>query len=64
VPPDALQVLHLSVAQTSSVVADKRVGFTSFTGSVKGGREVQRVSWEGGFGGVALEVGYLIGLSC
>ncbi|KAF8202922.1 succinate semialdehyde dehydrogenase [Pholiota molesta] len=57
VPPDALQVLHLSVAQTSSVVADKRVGFTSFTGSVKGGREVQRVSWEGGFGGVALELG-------
>ncbi|KAF9472977.1 NAD-aldehyde dehydrogenase [Pholiota conissans] len=56
-PPDAMQVLHLSVDQTKAVVADKRVGFTSFTGSVKGGREVQKVAWEGGFSGVALELG-------
>jgi acyl-CoA reductase-like NAD-dependent aldehyde dehydrogenase len=44
-------------------VADPRVGFVSFTGSVRVGREIEKVvadsngRGQGGFKGLALEVG-------
>lgn len=61
VPADAVQVLHLGLEQAAAVAADARVGFASFTGSVKGGRDVERAVAGGkGFAGVALEVSFRI----
>ncbi len=54
--PGLFQVLHLSHADTGRVIADARVRFVAFTGSVAGGRAVQRAAAER-FVGVGLELG-------
>ena len=57
VPPAAIQVLHLSPELARRAVAHPRVDFVSFTGSVDGGRGVERVASEAEtIRGVALEV--------
>lgn len=58
-PPNVLQVLHLSQDLTLSHLAtDTRVDFINFTGSVPGGRAVARAAAAGnGFKGVGLELG-------
>jgi acyl-CoA reductase-like NAD-dependent aldehyde dehydrogenase len=50
------QILHLEHADTERVIRDTRVDFVAFTGSVAGGRAVQRVAAER-FIGVGLELG-------
>ncbi len=57
VPPDAIQVLHLSPELTTHAVKNDKVDFVSFTGSVTGGQAVEKAAVEArGFKGVALEV--------
>ena len=56
VPPGVFQVLHLEHADTERVIRDRRVDFVAFTGSVAGGRAVQRAAAER-FVGVGLELG-------
>jgi acyl-CoA reductase-like NAD-dependent aldehyde dehydrogenase len=57
-PPDVLQVLHLSEENTAKLVADRRVAFVSFTGSVKGGKWIDQAAAGGeNFKGVGLELG-------
>jgi acyl-CoA reductase-like NAD-dependent aldehyde dehydrogenase len=55
-PPGVFQALHLGHADTERVIRDSRVDFVAFTGSVAGGRTVQRVAAER-FIGVGLELG-------
>ena len=55
-PPGVFQVLHLEHADTERVIRDARVDFVAFTGSVAGGRAVQRAASER-FIGVGLELG-------
>jgi acyl-CoA reductase-like NAD-dependent aldehyde dehydrogenase len=55
-PAGLFQVLHLSHEDTERMIADPRVGFVAFTGSVDGGRAVQRAAAER-FVGVGLELG-------
>jgi acyl-CoA reductase-like NAD-dependent aldehyde dehydrogenase len=55
-PPGVFQVLHLEHPDTERVIRDTRVDFVAFTGSVAGGRAVQRVAAER-FIGVGLELG-------
>jgi acyl-CoA reductase-like NAD-dependent aldehyde dehydrogenase len=55
-PPGVFQVLHLQHSDTEQVIRDARVDFVAFTGSVAGGRSVQRVAAER-FIGVGLELG-------
>jgi acyl-CoA reductase-like NAD-dependent aldehyde dehydrogenase len=55
-PAGLFQVLHLSHADTERVIRDPRVDFVAFTGSVAGGRAVQRAAAER-FIGVGLELG-------
>jgi acyl-CoA reductase-like NAD-dependent aldehyde dehydrogenase len=55
-PAGLFQVLHLSHEDTERVIGDARVGFVAFTGSVAGGRAVQRAAAER-FVGVGLELG-------
>jgi len=55
-PPGVFQVLHLQHSDTERVIRDARVDFVAFTGSVAGGRSVQRVASER-FIGVGLELG-------
>jgi len=55
-PPGVFQVLHLRHADTERVIRDPRVDFVAFTGSVAGGRAVQRAAAER-FIGVGLELG-------
>jgi acyl-CoA reductase-like NAD-dependent aldehyde dehydrogenase len=55
-PPGVFQVLHLQHADTERVIRDPRIDFVAFTGSVAGGRAVQRVAAER-FIGVGLELG-------
>jgi acyl-CoA reductase-like NAD-dependent aldehyde dehydrogenase len=45
-PPGVFQFLHLSHAATAKVIADPRVAFVAFTGSVEGGHAVQRAAAE------------------
>lgn len=55
--PDGLfQALQLSHEQTARLIRDTRVDFVAFTGSVDGGRAVQRAAAER-FIGVGLELG-------
>ena len=55
--PDGLfRALHLSHAQTTRLIADPRVDFVAFTGSVDGGHAVQRAAAER-FIGTGLELG-------
>lgn len=55
-PEGVFQVLHLTHADTERVIGDTRIGFVAFTGSVAGGRAVQRAAAER-FIGVGLELG-------
>jgi acyl-CoA reductase-like NAD-dependent aldehyde dehydrogenase len=55
-PAGVFQVLHLEHADTERVIRDPRVDFVAFTGSVAGGRAVQRAAAER-FIGVGLELG-------
>ncbi len=55
-PPGVFQFLHMSHAVCARAIRDPRIGFVSFTGSVRGGREVQRTAAER-FAGVGLELG-------
>ena len=43
-PDSVFQYLHLSHEQTAKVIADARVGFVAFTGSVPGGHAVQQAA--------------------
>jgi acyl-CoA reductase-like NAD-dependent aldehyde dehydrogenase len=45
-PPGVFQFLHLSHAATAKVIADARIAFVAFTGSVEGGHAVQRAAAE------------------
>ena len=55
-PQGCFQVLHLSHDDTLRVVADPRVDFVAFTGSVAGGHAIQRAAAER-FIGTGLELG-------
>jgi acyl-CoA reductase-like NAD-dependent aldehyde dehydrogenase len=55
-PEGVFQVLQLSHDLTSRAIADPRVGFLAFTGSVAGGHAVQRAAAER-FVGTGLELG-------
>jgi acyl-CoA reductase-like NAD-dependent aldehyde dehydrogenase len=55
-PGGVFTLLHLEHADTERVIRDPRVDFVAFTGSVAGGRAVQRVAAER-FIGVGLELG-------
>ena len=55
--PDGLfQYMHLSHENTANVIRDSRINFVSFTGSVSGGHQIQKVAAER-FVGVGLELG-------
>jgi len=56
VPEGVFQALHLDRATTSATVADERVDFVAFTGSVPGGRAIQEAA-DGNFPGMGLELG-------
>ncbi|KAF8804769.1 NAD-aldehyde dehydrogenase [Phlegmacium glaucopus] len=57
-PPDVIQVVHMSPQLTSHVVSNPSVAFVSFTGSVAGGRSVVKAAARADiFTGVALELG-------
>lgn len=55
-PQGLFQFLHLTHEQTERVIRDPRIDFVAFTGSVNGGRAVQRAAAER-FIGVGLELG-------
>lgn len=55
-PEGLFQFLHLSHENTANVIKDKRINFVAFTGSVKGGYEIQKVAAQR-FIGVGLELG-------
>ena len=43
-PENVAQVLHLSLKQTDKLLADKRISFVSFTGSVVNGIRVEQMT--------------------
>jgi len=55
-PAGLFSVLHLAHTDTERLIRDPRIDFVAFTGSVAGGRAVQRVAAER-FIGVGLELG-------
>jgi len=55
-PPGVFQVLHISHEDTDRIIRDPRIDFVAFTGSVAGGRAVQRAAATR-FVGVGLELG-------
>jgi acyl-CoA reductase-like NAD-dependent aldehyde dehydrogenase len=55
-PEGVFQFLHLSHEDTERVVGDPRVAFVAFTGSVQGGRAIQRAA-VARFAGTGLELG-------
>jgi len=55
-PPGVFQFLHLSHADTTRFIADQRVNFVCFTGSVSGGHAVQQ-ALSAGFAASGLELG-------
>lgn len=55
-PEGLFQFLHLSHPDTERIVGDSRINFVAFTGSVEGGRAIQRVAARR-FAGVGLELG-------
>ncbi|MGH8178785.1 MAG: aldehyde dehydrogenase family protein [Steroidobacter sp.] len=55
-PAGVFQTLHMSHADTERAIRDPRVNFVAFTGSVAGGRAVQRAASER-FIGLGLELG-------
>ena len=56
VPEGVFQYLHLSHADTESVIKDERVNYIAFTGSVPGGEMVEKAA-AGRFIGIGLELG-------
>ncbi|SDE72284.1 Acyl-CoA reductase [Paracoccus isoporae] len=56
VPADVFQNLILDHATTETLIADRQFGFVNFTGSVAGGRAIERAA-AGGFTGTGLELG-------
>lgn len=55
-PQGVFQYLHLSHPQTAQMIADPRITFVAFTGSVEGGRAVQQAASHR-FIGLGLELG-------
>ena len=55
-PEGVFQVLHLDHASTERAIADARVNFVAFTGSVEGGHAIQRAA-SSRFIGTGLELG-------
>lgn len=55
-PEGVFQILHLSHAATARLIADDGIDFVAFTGSVEGGKAVQRAA-AGRFIGAGLELG-------
>jgi acyl-CoA reductase-like NAD-dependent aldehyde dehydrogenase len=55
-PDGVLQVLHLDHQHVADVIADPRIAFVAFTGSVEGGHAIQRAASQR-FIGTALELG-------
>lgn len=55
-PAGVFQVLHMAHADTERVIADPRIDFVAFTGSVAGGHAVQHAAAER-FIGLGLELG-------
>jgi len=55
-PAGVFQYLHLSHEDVAGIIADERVDFVAFTGSVAGGHAVQRAA-AGRFLGTGLELG-------
>lgn len=55
-PEGVFQYIHASHADTERVIADSRIDFVAFTGSVQGGHAVQRAA-AGRFVGTGLELG-------
>jgi acyl-CoA reductase-like NAD-dependent aldehyde dehydrogenase len=55
-PPGVFHYLHMDHEQTARVIADPRVGYVAFTGSVPGGQAVQRAA-AARFVGTGLELG-------
>ena len=55
-PDGIFQFLHLAHDQVERIIRDPRVGFVAFTGSVDGGRSIQRARGER-FIGAGLELG-------
>jgi acyl-CoA reductase-like NAD-dependent aldehyde dehydrogenase len=57
-PKEVVQVVHADQKTTLNLVADGRVNYVAFTGSITGGRAVaQAVATGKGFKGVTLELG-------
>ncbi|MBP5859046.1 aldehyde dehydrogenase family protein [Marivibrio halodurans] len=56
VPAEIFQTLFLDHGTTAELIAAKRFGFVNFTGSVAGGRAIERAA-AGTFTGVGLELG-------
>lgn len=56
VPEDIFQNIFLDHATTSSLIADRSFDFVNFTGSVEGGRSIERAA-AGTFTGLGLELG-------
>ena len=55
-PKDVFQYLHLNHNDTEAVIKDKRINHVTFTGSVQGGKMVEKAA-SGRFIGVGLELG-------
>ncbi len=55
-PQGVFQYLHMDHAQTARAIADPRIGYVAFTGSVAGGQAVQRAA-SARFVGTGLELG-------
>src|SRR4051812_24890954 len=55
-PQGVFQFLHLDHTQTAAVIADPRIAFVAFTGSVAGGHAVQKAA-ASRFAGTGLELG-------
>jgi acyl-CoA reductase-like NAD-dependent aldehyde dehydrogenase len=55
-PEGVFQALHMSHADTERTIADPRIDFVAFTGSVSGGHAVQRAAAQR-FIGIGLELG-------
>lgn len=56
-PPGLVQALHVDHETVADIVASRRIGYVSFTGSVRGGREVYRTIARNNFIDVGLELG-------
>jgi acyl-CoA reductase-like NAD-dependent aldehyde dehydrogenase len=60
-PADLIQVVHLSLPLTQYVVQHSLVNFVVFTGSVAGGKAIEKAAVAAeGFKGVGLEVPHLL----